>query len=206
MIRWIGETISFRTGREQNHFVFGVEQRPGGHHPICISPGECSGDRLAMPHSREQFISLPRVIVNAPAIFPAVRGEIQRGHIILLAIRRHELAQPRAVRPRLPREESEGRMICFRDIQICFRPIPKRVELRFFVQLDGDDHPVGQTFRSHIVVFDVGDVCQRTVGIASGGIVNGLVRRTAMKQLLERAINFLRISLFEWPFSAKRFR
>jgi hypothetical protein len=27
-----------------------------------------------------------------------------------------------------------------------------------------------------------------------------------MKQLLERAINFLRISLFEWPFSAKRFR
>lgn len=48
-----------------------------------------------------------------------------------------------------------------------------------------------QTFCAYVVGLDVGDAGQRTVGIASDEIINGLIRRVTTKQLLKRAVNLL---------------
>ena len=139
------------------------------HFGISHATWKLSPDHRAMPQVGQQFIGLSFIIVNTAAVAPAIRREIQRHDVIRFAVGRDEFAHGLAVCFRLPRKKSKRRMRRRIVIQISFRPVPKRVELRFFVHLHRDHHAVGQTFRAHVVMLDVRDVGERAVGICAGG-------------------------------------
>ena len=153
----------------------------------------CQGarDHCAAAHIGEELICFGPVIVNPLAISPASRREIEGGHVIFLAVRGDEFAHADAVGPRLPGKKRIRRMIGGVIIQVGFRPVPERVEFRFFIQLGADDHAVGQPFGPDIVVVNIRDVGQGTVRIAARGKIHGLRFGIAVKQLLPGGLDFL---------------
>ena len=143
-----------------------------------------------MAHGVQQFIGLGLIVVDTGSVAPAVRGEIQRHHEVLFAIGRCGFLVRRAIGFARPREIPVRRMHRVADVHVGLSPIPKRVELRFLVELHGDHHSVRHAFGPHVVIVPVGQVRQRTLEVLSGREEHSLSFWIAVEELLESGSNF----------------
>ncbi len=140
-------------------------------------------------HEREDAVCLGLVVIDTDTIAPAMGGEVEAHDEVLFSVGRGRVGAWRAVRVHGPREVADGWIGWIGDEHVVVGPVPDGVELVLLVHLHGDHHPVGHAFGAGVVVGDIGDVGEWTIGIAANLVIEGLMIFITVEELLEGCVD-----------------
>src|SRR6202042_548575 len=101
------------------------------------------------------------VVVDAFAVAPAMRGEVEAHDEVLFAVGCGAGGARAVVGGDGPGEVTDGGVFRVGDEHVGVGPVPESVELALVIELDGDHHAVGDAFGAGVVVGPVGDVGER---------------------------------------------